>query len=66
MWQIIVVLFVIAAVLIYVIRHYVRILRGKAPMCCECSKCCSSVADGCNIERGSQLHETEVSIEERL
>jgi hypothetical protein len=39
MWQMVVVLFVIAAVLIYVIRHYVRILRGKASICCTCSQC---------------------------
>jgi hypothetical protein len=39
MWQLVVVLFVIAAVLIYVIRHYLRILRGQAAMCCCCSEC---------------------------
>lgn len=48
MWQTVVVLFVIAAVLIYVIRHYVRILRGKTPICCECSGCCApEMQDGC-------------------
>lgn len=42
MWQTVIVLIVIAAVLIYVIRHYVRIVRGEAAMCGECSGCCAS------------------------
>ena len=45
MWQTIVVLFVIAAVLIYVIRHYVRVLRGESSMCCDCSDCCAAPHD---------------------
>ncbi len=42
MWQTIVVLFVVAAVLIYVIRHYARVLRGESSMCCDCSECCAT------------------------
>ena len=39
MWQMVIVLFVIAAVLVYVVRHYVRVLRGKTSLCCSCAEC---------------------------
>jgi len=57
MWQTVVVLFVIAVVLIYVIRHYVRVLRGKASACCECSGCCAAESqNGC--ENSGELRTT--------
>lgn len=38
MWQTVVTLLVVTAVLIYVIRHYVRMYRSKVPTC-SCSGC---------------------------
>lgn len=56
MWQTIVVLFVIAVVLIYVIRHYVSILRGRAPMCCGCSGECAAIPkEGFECECGGAI-----------
>ncbi|GLI35162.1 FeoB-associated Cys-rich membrane protein [Desulforhabdus amnigena] len=40
MWQTVVILVLLAAVLVYVIRHYVRVFRSEVPSCSGCSGCC--------------------------
>jgi hypothetical protein len=42
MWQTMIVLGLLTVVLIYVIRHFVKIFRAEAPTCSGCSGCCSS------------------------
>ncbi len=41
MWQTIVVLVVLAAVLVYVIRHFAQVFRSEVPGCSGCSGSCS-------------------------
>jgi hypothetical protein len=41
MWQTVIVLGMLTVVLIYVIRHYVKIFRAEAPSCSGCTGCCS-------------------------
>jgi hypothetical protein len=41
MTQIVIVLLVVAVVLIYVIRHYVKVFRSEAPACTACSGSCA-------------------------
>lgn len=50
MWQTIVVLLVIAAVLVYVVRHYVKVLRGDSNSCSHCTGCCPSTNGLCDQE----------------
>ena len=40
MWQTWIVLLVVAAVLVYVIRHYVKAARCEESFCGGCSGCC--------------------------
>ncbi len=42
MFETAIVLVIVATVLIYVIRHYARVLRGESAMCGDCSQCCSA------------------------
>lgn len=42
MWQTAIILFLIAAILVYVIRHYVRIARSGATVCSGCIGCSGS------------------------
>jgi hypothetical protein len=42
MWQTVIVLGLLTVVLIYVIRHFVKIFRGQAPTCAGCSGGCGS------------------------
>ena len=39
MWQTVLVVFLLAGVMIYVIRHYVSIFRAEASICSGCSGC---------------------------
>ena len=41
MWQTVVVLGVLAVVLVYVIRHYVKVFRSDVPTCSGCGGGCS-------------------------
>lgn len=40
MWQMIIVLLIVAGVLIYIVRHYAGILRGETPACSSCPADC--------------------------
>ncbi len=40
MWQTVVVLLILAAVLIYVVRHYAGVFRGEKSACSSCSDSC--------------------------
>lgn len=42
MWQTALILLLVTAVLVYVIRHYVRVYRSEVPSCSCCSGCCSA------------------------
>lgn len=72
MWQTAVILFVVAVVLIYVIRHYVRVYRSEVPACSGCSGCCAVQSSGdqelCECHgadiqklREKQQHEVDLS-----
>jgi hypothetical protein len=39
MWQTVIVLGVLTVVLIYVIRHYVKVFRAEVPTCSGCTGC---------------------------
>ena len=46
MWQTVVVLLVLLGVSIYLVRHFVRVYRAKAPTCAGCAGCCSEPTSG--------------------
>jgi hypothetical protein len=45
MWQTVIVLGLLTVVLIYVIRHFVKVFRAEAPACSGCSGCCGSKSE---------------------
>ncbi len=47
MLQLIIVLACLTVVLVYVIRHYVKVFRSDVPSCCECSGCCTASKTTC-------------------
>ena len=49
MLQLAIVLVVLTLVLVYVIRHYVKVIWSDAPSCTCCSgSCCHPPDDGCD------------------
>jgi hypothetical protein len=44
MWQLVVVLTILTVVLVYVIRHYVKVFRADVPTCSGCSGSCGDPA----------------------
>jgi hypothetical protein len=42
MWQTGIVLLIVAAVLVYLVRHYARVYRGRASACSACAGCSPS------------------------
>lgn len=62
MWQTAVVLLIVAAVLLYIIRHYARVFRAEAPACSSCAGCCASKPDAgqgpcdCHGDAFSEAH----------
>ena len=46
MWQTVVVLLVVLGVSIYLVRHFVRVYRAKAPTCAGCAGCCPEATSG--------------------
>ncbi|HOV87150.1 MAG TPA: FeoB-associated Cys-rich membrane protein [Syntrophobacteraceae bacterium] len=57
MWQMVLVLLVVAAVSVYIVRHFVRITRSETPTCGHCAGCpctpSSTVPRECNPEQGN-------------
>jgi len=51
MWQMVVILLVVAVALVYVIRRTMRIFRSDVPTCSECTECSGArsrtVAESC-------------------
>ncbi|HAA03594.1 MAG TPA: hypothetical protein DCZ69_05495 [Syntrophobacteraceae bacterium] len=49
MFQLVVVLAVLTLVLVYVIRHYVKVFRADAPTCSGCAaSCCHPTEQSCD------------------
>jgi hypothetical protein len=44
MWQTILILFLLAGVLVYVVRHYVKLSRSGGSVCSGCTGCCGTQA----------------------
>lgn len=45
MWQSILILLILAAVIIYVIRHYAKMSRSSTPFCSGCTGCGAPVQE---------------------
>lgn len=67
MWQTVIVLLVVAGVLIYLIRYYASVMRGKSSGCPSCADSgCAARSDGgpaceCSSTRQSPFFDTEGS-----
>ncbi len=61
MWQTGLVLLIVAAVLIYLVRHYAKIYRGRASGCPSCGGCCTAGPEAgdmpCECTQGREFFE---------